>query len=322
MKGKLVTDTPFLSVVVPLFNEVEGIQIFAQGLRSVLDGMEITYEVIFVDDGSTDQTSTAVTALSWSNARVVILARNVGHQAAIDAGLKMAHGEFILTMDGDGQHPVELIPDLMRAAIDYKVDIVYTVQLNRKNDPLSKRLSALAYYRIMRWLTGVPLKDSQADFRLMRSRVLVAIDSVPGDRVLRLLLPSVGFTSTTITYEVHDRIAGEGRFGLRRQMAMAGQSLMSFSAKPLRLVASIGVILSFLSVIWFVLVLVTYASQRTIVGWTSVMTAVLLVGGLTLLSLSVVGAYVARIHDMMKKHPRYFVSRVEHSDQSLSPPTT
>lgn len=306
---------PFLSVVVPLYNEADGLTEFAARLREVLDGTGLDYEVILVNDGSQDDTADVATSLGWPAARVATLARNVGHQAAIDAGLSLSTGEFVLTMDGDGQHPPELIPRLLDAARDLQVDIVYTVQRSRKSDPKGKRLSALAYYRLMRWLTGVPIEDSQADFRLVRRRVLGAVADVPGDRVLRLLLPSVGFTSTTIAYEAEPRIAGQGRFGLRHQMAMARQSLMAFSSKPLRLVASIGFVLSFLSLAWFVIVVVTYATQRTIVGWTSVMTAVLLVGGLTLLSLSVVGSYVARIHDMMKGHPRYYVDRVDSAGQ-------
>jgi dolichol-phosphate mannosyltransferase len=300
---------------VPLYNEADGLTEFAARLREVLDCTGMDYEVILVNDGSQDDTAAVARSLGWPAAQVATLARNVGHQAAIDAGLSLTHGEFVLTMDGDGQHPPELIPRLLDAARDPQVDIVYTVQRSRESDPRGKRLSALAYYRLMRWLTGVPIEDSQADFRLVRRRVLGAIADVPGDRVLRLLLPSVGFTSTTIAYVAEPRIAGHGRFGFRRQMAMARQSLMAFSSKPLRLVASIGFVLSFLSLAWFVVVVVTYATQRTIVGWTSVMTAVLLVGGLTLLSLSVVGSYVARIHDMMKGHPRYYVDRVDPADQ-------
>jgi len=311
-----------LSVVVPVYDEQDVARTFALGLREVLDTMGIAYEVIFVDDGSQDKTSTILKSLEWPQAYVAILARNVGHQAAIDAGLSIAHGEYVLTMDGDGQHPVDLIPELLNVARGQGVDVVYTVQKSRENDSPGKRFFALTYYKAVRWLTGVPLADSQADFRLMRSRVLEVVKHVPGDRVLRLLLPSIGFTSTTLTYEVKPRIAGRGRFGFRRQLSIAAQSFVGFSSKPLRLVASAGFALSLLAIVWFGIVLATYVSQRTIVGWTSVMTAVLLVGGLTLLSLSVVGAYVARIHDMIKKHPRYFISRVDSTDGRQPPSIT
>ena len=300
-----------LSIVVPVFNESSGIEVFCADLRSVLDGLAVAYEVLLVDDGSFDGTADIALNLGWSQLSVVRLTRNVGHQFALEAGLANSRGERVVTMDGDGQHPPSLIPDLLNVAVVEEADVVYTMRSSRKDDAFGKRTAALAYYKAMRWLTDAPIADSQADFRLVSRRVLEAVDKVSGDRVLRLLLPSMGFRSAIVEYETLPRISGKGRFGLRRQFRLASNSVIGYSSKPLRLIAALGVALAFIAFTWLVAVVIAYASGRNVEGWTSVMSAVLLVGGLTLLSLSVVGSYVARIHDILKGQPRYFVDRVD-----------
>jgi len=299
-----------LSVVIPVFNEESVVLVFLDYLRRVLDLIEKPYEVILVDDGSSDQTWDVVSRISWAELRVAKLASNVGHQAAIDAGLSLARGAWIVTMDGDGQHPPEAIPRMIQVAESQGVDVVYGVRESRDLDKTGKRLVALAYYRVIRWLTNVPLTDSQADYRLMSSRVLTEVERVPGDRVLRLLLPAIGFESATVNYESQPRIGGNGRFGLTRQIALATSSILNFSSKPLKLVAGLGTLISVAALLWLAYVLVAFLSNKSIEGWASVMAAVLFVGGLTLLSISIIGSYIARIHDILKARPRYFIDRV------------
>lgn len=294
-----------ISVVCPMFNESAGIATFLEELRGALDGSDYEYEVIVVDDGSTDESVAAVQGVGWDRCRVLVLARNVGHQVALEAGLAVARGRWVATMDADGQHPPEVVLRMLGMAIDDGLDVVYAVQDERRADSWSKRWAALAYYRAVRLLTGVPLEDSQADFRLVSSGVLQDVRRVPGDKVMRLLLPAVGYRSAVVHYQVRDRLAGEGRFGVRRQLSLAAGSLLNFSARPLRFVAGAGMVLSTGAFIWLVYVLITYLSTRTVEGWSSVMAAVLVVGGLTLVSVSIVGEYVARIHDLIRAHPRY-----------------
>ena len=294
-----------LSVVCPMFNEAAGITTFLEELRSCLRSSGHPYEVILVDDGSTDASVSVAQSFQWPQCRVLMLARNVGHQVALEAGVAVARGLWIVTMDSDGQHPPEVVLQMLDIAVADDLDVVYAVQTERSKDSVGKRWSALAYYRAVRLLTGVPVADSQADFRLMSARVLDDVRRVPGDKVLRLLLPAVGYRSATIDYEVRDRLVGHGRFGLRRQIGLASSSLLNFSARPLRLVAAIGLALSLGAFVWLAYVLLTYLSTRAIQGWSSVMAAVLVVGGLTLLSVSIVGEYVARIHDLLRSHPRY-----------------
>jgi dolichol-phosphate mannosyltransferase len=299
-----------ISVVVPVFNEESAITAFLSQLRSVLDSMNRSYEVVLVDDGSKDRTFELATMVSWRELRVVQLATNVGHQAAIDAGLSIARGVWIITMDGDGQHPPEAIVRMLQAAELNDSDVVYGVRTSRELDTAVKRLWARWYYRVVRWLTNVPMGDNQADFRLISMRALKQIDRVPGDRVLRLLLPSIGFRSEVVMYESMPRISGHGRFGISRQLSLATSSILDFSSKPLKMVAAIGSLLSLSALLWLTYVLATFALGRSVEGWASVMAAVLFVGGLTLLSLSVIGSYVARIHDILKARPRFFIQKI------------
>jgi dolichol-phosphate mannosyltransferase len=301
---------PAVSIIAPVFNEADGIVEFCGRLRGVLSQMQRSYEVVFVDDGSTDGSAEAILDLHWEQCKVVQLVRNAGHQCALEAGLGVATGSLLITMDSDGQHPPSLIPEMVRLAVSGDLDVVYTKRMARQEDSFLKRAAALGYYRIARILTGIDIPDSQADFRLISRRVCSDIDQVPGDKVLRLLLPSIGYRSTVLTYEALPRIAGEGRFGIRRQIGMATNTAIGFSAKPLRLVASMALVLALVAFIWLIVVFVTFLATRTVDGWASVMTAVLLVGSLTLLSLAILGEYLARIHDLIKGHPRYAIDRV------------
>jgi glycosyltransferase involved in cell wall biosynthesis len=309
-----------LSVVAPMYNEEKGLAEFCGQLRPILDSLEIPYEFLLVDDGSTDASIKAALSQGWPECTVIALAHNVGHQVALEAGMLAARGQWIVTLDADGQHPPELIPAMLDIAVTQSLDVVYTSRLTREEDRFFKRSSALAYYRIVRALTGVSVGNSQADFRLISARVVEDIRSVPGDKVLRLLLPSIGYRSTVLTYEARPRIAGVGRFGVGRQLRMARDSILGFSSKPLRLIAALGVVLSLAALAWLAVVFVTYVATRTITGWASVMTAVLLVGGLTLLSLSIVGEYVARIYDLLRQHPRYSIADVLTSKDSTDEP--
>jgi len=298
-----------LSVVCPMFNEEGGILQFCESLKTHLETLGISYEVLLVDDGSTDNTVPLLLTVQWEQCTILQLSRNVGHQLALEAGVFESIGSTVLTMDADGQHPPDLIGEMYAEFCSNEVDVVYAVRTNKAGDNLFKRIPALGYYKFMRFLTDVPIQDRQADFRLVSRRVLMEIEHVHGQQVMRLLLPSIGFRSRIVEYEVRPRIAGKGHFGLSRQIRLATDSAFNFSSKPLRLVTAMGWILSIFSFIWLTAVLVTWLAQGAIEGWTSVMSAVLLVGGMSLLAMSIIGAYLARIYDIVKGRPRFFIDR-------------
>lgn len=305
-----------VSVVCPVYNEDIGILGFCDDLRTHLDSLELNYEVLLVNDGSTDDSLQRILQISWAECTVISLARNVGHQLALEAGVSQAVGDYIITLDADGQHPVELIHRMYETAVRGDLDVVYMIRANRDGDSVLKRTPAISYYKLMRWLTNVPIQDRQADFRLVSKRVIEEVNLVNGEKILRLLLPSIGFRSQTLEYELKPRNSGKSRFGFSRQIKLATSSALNFSSKPLRLVTAMGWALSLLSFIWLIAVLVTWIAQGAIAGWTSVMTAVLLVGGMSLLAMSIIGAYIARIYDIVKRHPTYFIDQKIQLDQT------
>ncbi len=252
---------PYVSVVAPMFNEQDGIGEFAGRLRSTLERLEKPYEVVVIDDGSTDATVKVVRNLQWPELRLVVLARNVGHQRALEAGISLARGGLIVTLDSDGQHPPELIPRMIDCAEQSDADVVYMTRSNRSDDTRYRKATALMYYRLVRWLTDVNITDSQADFRLVTRRVAQEIAPIRGDHVLRILLPALGLKSTSLQYEADERISGESRYGLRRQVKLAADSVIGASSKPLRLMAVTGWVVSLLAFIWLVSVIVTWILQ-------------------------------------------------------------
>jgi len=299
-----------LSVVLPVFNEAEGIARFLVDLRVTLDSLHVPYEIIVVDDGSTDQTVKEVLASDWPAVRLVLLNRNVGHQTALDAGTDCAAGRWIVTMDGDGQHPPESLPHMYEAALNQHVDVVYAISDSRVGQSRAKRFFALNYYRMMRFLSDSDIEDSQADFRLISRRVADEVRGVKGDRVMRLLLPTMGYASCIVPYTMRERIAGRGRFGVGRQFRLTWTSIVGFSAKPLKLMALLALSVTAAALFWIAYVLLTFLLGNVLPGWTSVITAVLILGSFLLLGQAMLGFYVAALFDMTKGNPRYSIRRI------------
>lgn len=299
-----------LSVVVPVFNEAAGISRFLRPLRVTLDSMKLNYEVIVVDDGSVDQTVKEVLSSRWPEVRLVILSKNVGHQTALDAGMDSSKGRWIITMDGDGQHPPEALPLIYETAIAEDADVVFAVSQSRVRTSTTKNFFALGYYHVIRFLTGANIRDSQADFRLISQRVADEVREVKGERVMRLLLPTIGYKSSVISYEMQERLVGEGRFGVGNQLSLAWSSILGFSAKPLKFMAVLALIVTSAALAWIIYVLWAFFSGSALPGWTSVIAAVLALGSFLLLGQAMLASYIAALFDMVKGKPRYSVQRI------------
>ncbi|HEY5135654.1 MAG TPA: glycosyltransferase family 2 protein [Candidatus Nanopelagicales bacterium] len=297
---------PVLTVVSPFYNEELSIGRFLERLRAALDPMGVEYEVLLVDDGSTDSTLRRLRDLDWPECRVLCLGRNFGHQAAIEAGLAAASGDYVVTLDSDGQHPPELVPDMLRAARDGEVDVVYMVRSQDAPVGVFKKATSRLFYRLVRWSSGLELKDGQADFRLVSAQVRQEVLDSGGPKVLRVLIPSLNFPSVTLVYDEEERIAGTSKYTLRKMGSLAWTFVLDSSALPLRLASLLAVVMSAVSIVWVVAVLVTYALQRTIEGWASVMTAILVLGAVTSVLLAVQGQYLARMYEwnLNRNRPR------------------
>ena len=318
---------PTLSVVVPMFDEAEVLPLFVERVRGVLDGLGEPYEVVAVDDGSRDTTPVLLQAArrTWPQLRVLRLRANAGHQAALSAGLVAAHGDWVVTLDADLQDPPEVVPEMLRAARDQDVDVVYGVRTDRSSDSVFKRSTARVYYALMRALGAGGAPDDAGDYRLMSRATVEAVNALPEDhRVLRLVVPALGFPATTVGYVRAERAAGTSKYPLARMLRLTVDSVTGFSAAPLRLATWFGLVGFLVALGLLGYALVAKLGGQTVAGWTSTVVIVAGFSALQLLSLGVMGEYVGRIYATLQRRPSYYVaydSLAEPADEPLGRPS-
>ena len=302
---------PVLSVVVPMFDEADVLPLFVERLRPVLDGLGESYELLVVDDGSSDQTPVLLQAhrRTWSQLRVVRLRANAGHQAAISAGLARARGDWVVTLDADLQDPPEVIPQMLAAARAEGADVVYGVRADRSSDSTFKRSTAHAYYATMRAMGATGAPDNAGDYRLMSRATVDAVNALPEDhRVLRLVVPALGFPSTSVPYTREQRAAGTSKYPLAKMVRLTVDSVTGFSIAPLRFATWFGIGGFLVAVALLAYALVAKATGHTIAGWTSTVVIVAGFGALQLLCLGIMGEYVGRTYAALQRRPTYYVA--------------
>jgi dolichol-phosphate mannosyltransferase len=300
-----------LSVVTPMYNEREAVDHFVARLRPVLDGLGVTYEVVAVDDGSRDATVARLLQLraDWPALRVVALRRNVGHQAALAAGLRSARGDYVVSIDADLQDPPEVIGDMLTAAREKQVDVVYGVRSDRSTDTVFKRRTAGAYYWMMRRLVGPWISDQAGDFRLMSRAVVDVLNELPEQRpVYRLVVPSLGFSGAEVAYVRAERVAGETKYPLSKMVKLTLDSVTSFSAAPLRIATWLGMFAFFICLALMISGITAWGFGATVPGWTSLYIAVLLLGGIQLICLGLLGEYIGRIYAATQNRPQFLIA--------------
>ena len=308
------TSLPLLSVVVPVFCEEEGLAEFYARTTTVIEAIEpgVDHELVFVDDGSTDGSLGVLHELAEndSRVRVVELSRNFGHQAAITSGIDHARGDAVVVIDADLQDPPEVIADMVgRWREGYRV--VYGVRRARAGETRRKRFTAAAYYRLLRHLSDTPIPVDCGDFRLLDRRVVEALSGLREEsRYLRGLVSWVGFSQCGIDYDRDERCAGYTKFTTARMLRLAVDGITSFSAKPLRMSIQLGLLTTLCSLAlaaWVVGGKLLWP-ENSIPGYTTLMLVVLFLGGVQLLSLGVVGEYLARTYRESKRRPLYIVA--------------
>jgi glycosyltransferase involved in cell wall biosynthesis len=307
----VVVAEPALSVVVPMFNEESVLPLLVSRLRGVLDGLGEPYEVVAVDDGSTDNTLVALHAArrGWPQLRIVRLRRNSGHQAALLAGLMRARGAYVVSIDADLQDPPETIVDMLRLARSERLDIVYGVRGDRTVDTPFKRWTAGLYYRLMRRLVGKQVPANAGDFRLLSRAAVEALRELPERTpVLRLVVPWLGFPSGEVTFLRAERAAGRTKYPMSRMMSLAADSVTSFSAAPLRVATWLGLAGVVVCGVLVVVAIIAFFLGATVSGWPSLYVAVLFLGAVQLLCLGLLGEYVARIYTAVQARPAYFIA--------------
>jgi polyisoprenyl-phosphate glycosyltransferase len=300
-----------LSVVVPMYDEADALPLLVERLRPALDGLRRDYEVIAVDDGSKDATPVLLQRLrrEWPELRVLRLRANAGHQAALSAGLQGARGRWCVSIDADLQDPPESIAEMLEIAEREEVDVVYGVRSDRSSDDAFKRATARAFYGLMRRLVRSSGPADAGDFRLMSRATVDAVNALPEHhRVLRLVVPALGFPSAQVRYRREPRVAGRSKYPLARMLKLTVDSVTGFSVAPLRLATWFGLLGGLAAIGLLVYAVIGELSGRTVAGWTSTVVAVASVGAIQLLCLGVLGEYVGRMYAQMQGRASYYVA--------------
>lgn len=311
-----------LSIVVPMYNEFEMVEFFYQRLQAVVSKIGIGYEIIFVDDGSTDGTFKKISKIANTDVHVtgLKLSRNFGHQMALMAGLSETAGEYVLMMDSDLQHPPELIPELWKYA-NSGFDIVYTIRKDEEAIGGFKKFSSSLFYRIFSALSDIKLDPHTADFRIISRKVCEDILNMDErDIFLRGIFSWVGYTQKAVEYIAPERLKGQSKYNLKKMLRLAVSGLTSFSILPLLFISlfcclcSLGVAFSYSAYALYVKIFTT----TVVPGWTSLIILMSLYFSATFIILATIGLYIAKIHTESKKRPRYLIKTRMHGISEIS----
>jgi len=298
-----------LSCVVPAFNEHDNLAVLLPKLKVALQGLTDYWEVVVVDDGSSDTTPDLMAMLSREpGIRYVQLSRNFGKEAALTAGIEAAAGDVVVLMDADLQHPPALLAQMV-ARWEVGVDMVYAVRESREDEGWLKRFGSRLFYSLLRSESGVQVPPHAGDFRLMDRTVVQALMQLPErDRFMKGLYAWVGFQTEALPFMPESRMSGKSHFSAWRLWRLAMAGLMSFTTWPLRAVSVLGFVVSICSFIYGIFIVVEYLLYHNpVAGWPTIVTILLFFSGINLLSLGIVGEYIARIFKEVKHRPVYLV---------------
>ena len=310
---------PLISVIAPCYNEEAVLACFMDGVLPVLEGKDFQYELVFVDDGSRDATRILLEELAAknNNIRVIVFSRNFGKEAALTAGLDHAKGDAVIVIDTDLQDPPELIGDFI-AKWREGFDVVYGKREDRASDTAAKRVTAEGFYRVFNRIAAVPIPENTGDFRLMDRRVVEAIKTLPErSRFMKGLFAWAGFSSIGVAYARPERSAGESKFNFWKLWNFALDGIVSFSTAPLRMWSYIGAVVALVSFIYAVFVVLrTIITGIDVPGYASLIVLILFFGSVQMISVGVLGEYIARLFVEVKRRPIYVVDEVIGDDAS------
>ncbi len=305
-----------LCLVIPCYNEEEVLPETAKRLTEKLNGMierkliSPESKMVFVNDGSKDQTWPIIRELHATNPLVwgINLSRNKGHQNALLAGLMTVkeYADMAISLDADLQDDIDAIDQFVEKYYE-GYDVVYGVRSSRETDTFFKKFTAQGFYKLMKVL-GVDIVYNHADYRLMSKRALHELENFKEVNLfLRGIVPLIGFPSSVVTYERHERFAGESKYPLKKMLNFAFDGITSFSVKPIRMVTSLGLIIFSISIIMLIVFLITHLCGNTVPGWTTIVISVWAIGGLQLLAIGIIGEYIGKIYMESKARPKYII---------------
>ena len=302
-------NNPRISIVIPVFNEEDILKKSLPEISSHIKGTKLLYEIILVDDGSRDGTWALLHKMSREDPTIkaIKLSKNFGKESAIAAGLKCASGDAVIIMDGDLQHPPEIMPEMIRYWKEEGFDIVEAVKADRGSEPFSSKIGARLFYWLMKRLTELDL-DNSSDFKLLDRKVVAAHNRLPeSSRFFRGIISWLGFKKTPVFFTVKERIAGKSRWSIVGLIRLAIRASTSFSSIPLHLITVLGMIMFGVSIILGIQTLFMKFSGSAVSGFTTVILLLLFIGSVLMLSLGIMGIYIIRIFEEIKGRPGFII---------------
>ena len=300
-----------LSVVIPVYCEGDHLRSVLDEIHESISTTDVSYEILLIDDGSPDHTWDVICDVSASSpaVRAIRLSRNFGKESALCAGLELARGEAVIVMDGDGQHPPSLLPEMIRLWRVTGADIVEATKITRGEETIVGKLSAALFYFIWNKLSGYELKGA-SDFKLLTRRTIEAwLQMEERNLFFRGMTAWLGFTRVEVPFEVMSRAGGQSGWSFLKRVGLALTGISAFSTLPLQFVTLAGAFFLLFSIVFGLYTLVLQLSGHSVTGFATVILLLLIIGSLLMISLGIVGQYLARIYDEVKRRPRYVISR-------------
>lgn len=299
-----------ISIVTPVYNEEDNVVFFHEEITKVMKTTGMDYELIYVNDGSKDRTDELIRELAEKDphVRAITFARNFGHQTAITCGMDFARGDAVITMDGDMQHPPELIPLLLEKWKD-GYDIVQTIRTSTEDSVFIKKITSAGYYKVINSISKTPVTPGGSDFRLMNRKSLdVFLRFREHARFIRGIVGGLGFKQTTIKFEAPARHAGVSKFSMNKMLHFAMDGILTNSTTPLRAAFYAGAVSGFIGILLILHVLYSYLAGNTVPGWATMTILIAFFGSANLVGLGIIGEYIGRIYEESKNRPLYWIS--------------
>ncbi|MBP2634688.1 MAG: glycosyl transferase family 2 [Firmicutes bacterium] len=300
----------YISIVVPVYNEQENVALFYREICKHMETTGYLFELIFVDDGSRDDTARILKKLSQQDARVrtIILARNFGHQIALTCGLDHAGGDAVITMDGDMQHPPAMLPYLIKQW-ENGFEIVQTIRKDTQGVSWFKAFTSRLFYKTINAISNINIDEGGSDFRLLDRKAVDTFKNFKEKaRFIRGIISAMGYKRIQIEFVAPERFAGKSKFSVRKMLNFALDGITAYSRLPLRLAFYMGLLSGLLSLLLTIDVVYTkWFTTEAVPGWATIAASVLLLGGLQLMGLGIIGEYIGRIFEEVKKRPLYWV---------------
>jgi len=305
-----------VDLVIPVFNEAGVVEQTHARIRAVIDNLPYDFTINYIDDGSDDNTPDAIKRLQDKRIQILELSRNFGHQAALTAGMDATQADIVITMDGDGQHPPEMLPEMIDL-VKQGYDVVQTQRVDEAQPISFKKWTSGLFYRLINAISGTRVYPGAADFRALSRQAVDALKAMPEyHRFLRGMVSWIGFSTVILPYQPSERISGVSKYSFSKMIRLAMDAIFSFSLMPLYIGLSLGGILLCLALVEMIYVLsfwVTGSTSNLEPGWSSLMFVILIVGGMLMILLGFIGIYVGYIFQEVKRRPVYLVKQGDDS---------